>query len=383
MWKYLLFAFKNCLRNRRRSFLTIASIGLSLFLLGILVAIYHAFYYRSGPPEEALRLVTRNRVSLTFSLPEYYGARIKQIAGVREVVPTSWFGGIYIDNRPEHFFPRFATDPEKIFDVYPEYKILPEQLKAFQADRTSAAIGRYLAKKMNFSMGQKITIKGDIYPVDIELTIRAIFDGPKDSDFVLYFHRKYLEEGLSESLKGTVGTFAMMADSADSVPRIARDVDEMFRNSDRQTKTESEHAFALSFVSMLGNVKLFLLSICGAVVFTILLVSANTMAMSVRERVKEIGVLKTLGFTRGNVLTMIVAESVIIAMLGGFLGCVLAYVVCLGLTDIQIMFGGLTMPPVVLAISLLVAFAIGLLSSAIPAWHASRLPITEALRHVG
>ena len=218
MWKYLLFAFKNCLRNRRRSFLTIASIGLSLFLLGILVAIYHAFYYRSGPPEEALRLVTRNRVSLTFSLPEYYGARIKQIAGVREVVPTSWFGGIYIDNRPEHFFPRFATDPEKIFDVYPEYKILPEQLKAFQADRTSAAIGRYLAKKMNFSMGQKITIKGDIYPVDIELTIRAIFDGPKDSDFVLYFHRKYLEEGLSESLKGTVGTFAMMADSADSVP---------------------------------------------------------------------------------------------------------------------------------------------------------------------
>src|SRR5262249_41922401 len=150
------------------------------------------------------------------------------------------------------------------------------------------------------------------------------------------------------------------------VPRIARDVDEMFRNSDRQTKTESEHAFALSFVSMLGNVKLFLLSICGAVVFTILLVSANTMAMSVRERVKEIGVLKTLGFTRGNVLTMIVAESVIIAMLGGFLGCVMAYVVCLGLTDIQIMFGGLTMPPVVLAISLLVAFAIGLLSSAIP-----------------
>jgi putative ABC transport system permease protein len=349
----------------------------------MLVAIYHAFYYRTGPPEGALRLVTRNRVSLTFSLPEYYGERIKKVAGVREVVPTSWFGGVYIDNRPEHFFPRFATDPEKIFDVYPEYKISPEQLKAFQTDRTSAAIGRYLAKKMNFSMGQKITIKGDIYPVDIELTIRAIFEGPKDSDFVLYFHRKYLEEGLSESGKGLVGTFAMMADSADSVPRIASEVDEMFRNSDRQTKTESEHAFALSFVSMLGNVKLFLLSICGAVVFTILLVSANTMAMSVRERVKEIGVLKTLGFSQGKVLTMIVAESVIIAMLGGFLGCALAYVVCLGLSDIQIMFGGLTMPPVVLAISLFVAFTIGLMSSAIPAWHASRVPITEALRHLG
>jgi putative ABC transport system permease protein len=363
--------------------LTVASIGISLFLLGMLIAIYHAFYYRTGPPEEALRLVTRNRVSLTFALPEYYGERIKQIAGVREVVPTSWFGGIYIDNRPEHFFPRFATDPEKIFTVYPEFKISPEELKAFQADRTAAAIGRYLAKKMNLSMGQKITIKGDIYPVDIELTIKAIFDGPKDADFVLYFHRKYLEEGLNQVQKGMVGTFAMIAESAEAVPRVAREVDEMFRNSDRQTKTESERAFALSFVSMLGNVKLFLLSICGAVVFTILLVSANTMAMSVRERVKEIGVLKTLGFTRSKVLAMIVAESVIIALLGGLLGCALAYVVCLGLSGVQIMFGGFTMPPVVLAISLLVAFTIGLVSSAIPAWNASRVPITEALRHVG
>ena len=383
MWKYVPFTFRNSLRNKRRTFLTVASISLSLFLLGMLIAVYHAFYYRTGPPEEALRLVTRNRVSLTFSLPEYYGERIKQIAGVREVVPNSWFGGIYIDNRPEHFFPRFATDPEKIFSVYPEFKIPAEELKAFQSDRRAAAIGRSLAKKMNLSMGQKFTIKGDIYPLDVELTIKAIFDGPKDSDFVMYFHRKYVEEGLSESRKGTVGTFDIMADSAAAVPRIAREVDEMFRNSDRQTKTESERAFALSFVSMLGNVKLFLLSICGAVVFTILLVSANTMAMSVRERVKEIGVLKTLGFTRGKVLAMIVAESVIIAMLGGVLGCALAYVVCLGLSGIQIMFGGFTMPPVVLAISLLVALTIGLMSSAIPAWHASRVPITEALRHVG
>jgi putative ABC transport system permease protein len=383
VWKYVPFTFRNSLRNKRRTFLTVASISLSLFLLGMLIAVYHAFYYRTGPPEEALRLVTRNRVSLTFSLPEYYGERIKQIAGVREVVPNSWFGGIYIDNRPEHFFPRFATDPEKIFSVYPEFKIPAEELKAFQSDRRAAAIGRSLAKKMNLSMGQKITIKGDIYPLDVELTIKAIFDGPKDSDFVMYFHRKYVEEGLSESRKGTVGTFDIMADSAAAVPRIAREVDEMFRNSDRQTKTESERAFALSFVSMLGNVKLFLLSICGAVVFTILLVSANTMAMSVRERVREIGVLKTLGFTRGKVLAMIVAESVIIAMLGGVLGCALAYVVCLGLSGIQIMFGGFTMPPVVLAISLLVALTIGLMSSAIPAWHASRVPITEALRHVG
>jgi putative ABC transport system permease protein len=386
MWKYIPFAFKNSLRNRRRTLLTIASITVSLCLLGILIAVYHLFYYREGPPEQALRLVLRNRVSLAFPLPEYYEQRIRQIQGVREVCSRSWFGGIYIDSRPEHFFARFATDPEKIFLVYPEMKISPGQLKAFQSERTAAAVGRSLAQKQNFKLGQRITIKGDIYPFDLELTVRAIFEGTEgSSDMVMYFHRKYLEEGLPETQKGTVGTFAILADSPDSVPRIAREIDEMFRNADRQTKTESERAFQLSFVAMLGNVKLFLLSICGAVVFTILLVSGNTMAMSVRERIKEIGVLKTLGFTTGKVLAMIIAESVIIAMLGGLLGCTLAYLVGLTLGWAQLPFlpFGLPMPPVVLTISIAVAFAIGLLSSVIPAFNASRVPITEALRHVG
>jgi putative ABC transport system permease protein len=385
MRKYIPFAFKNSLRNKRRTILTIASISVSLFLLGMLIAVYHAFYFRPGPPEQALRLVMRNRVSLTFPIPEYYESKIRRIAGVREVVSRSWFGGLYIDNRPEHFFPRFGTDPERIFKVYPEMTIDPEQLKAFQSERTAAAVGKTLAQKQNFKLGQKITIKGDIYPVNLELTIRAIFIGTTDSsDNVLYFHRKYLEEGLPETNKGQVGTFAILADSAESVPRIAREADEMFRNSDRQTKTDSERAFQLSFVSMLGNVKLFLLSICGAVVFTILLVSANTMAMSVRERIREIGVLKTLGFTTGKVLAMIIGESVIIAMVGGLLGCIMAFAMCqiMG-SSIPVFFGGLKMPPVALLISMGVAFSIGMLSSVVPAYNASRVPITEALRHVG
>jgi putative ABC transport system permease protein len=384
MGKYLPFAFKNSLRNKRRTILTIASISVSLFLLGMLIAVYHAFYHRAGPPEQALRLAMRNRVSLAFPLPEHYEPKIQQIPGVKEVVSRSWFGGVYIDNRPEHFFPRFATDPEKIFKVYPEMKIDPDQLRAFQNERTAAAIGKTLAKDQGLKLGQKVTIRGDIYPVNLELTIRAIFEGTADSgDNVLYFHRKYLQESLPEAQRGTVGTFAILADSPESVTRIAREADEMFRNSDRQTKTESERAFQLSFVSMLGNVKLFLLSICGAVVFTILLVSANTMAMSVRERIKEIGVLKTLGFTTGKVLTMIIAESVIIAMIGGLLGCLLAFGFCSLLTNVQVMFRGLSMPPTVILISLSVAFAIGLLSSVVPAYNASRVPITDALRHVG
>jgi putative ABC transport system permease protein len=384
MWKYIPFTFKNSLRNKRRTILTIASISVSLFLLGILIAVYHAFYYRNAAPEEALRLVTRNRVSLAFPLPEYYEQQIKKISGVQEICPRSWFGGTYIDNRPEHFFARFSTDPEKIFRVYPEVKISPEGLKAFQADRAGAVVGRTLAEKQNFKVGQKIAIKGDFYPVNLELTIHAIFQGVAN-DATLYFHRKYLEESLPQTQRGSVGVLSILADSPESVTRVAREIDEMFHNSDRQTKTESERAFQLSFIAMLGNVKLFLLSICGAVAFTILLVSANTMAMSVRERIKEIGVLKTLGFTTPLVLTMIIAESVIIAMVGGLIGCALAFAVSRGVSQLSLPFlqFGLPMPPAVVLISLGVAFAIGLFSSVFPAFNASRVPITEALRHTG
>lgn len=383
IWQYLSFALKNALRNKRRTLLTVASVSVSLFLLGTLISIYHAFYHREGDPEQALRLVTRNRVSLTFSLPEHYEQQIRKVPGVRQLAPTSWFGGVYLDNRPENFFPRFATDPQRIFEVYREFKVPPDQLKAFQSERTAAAIGKSLAERRNLKLGQRVTLKGDIYPVDLELTIRAIFEADVErQDYVMYFHRKYLEEGLPQARRGMVGTFGVLAESAKAVPRIAREIDALFRNSDRQTKTETERAFQLSFVSMLGNVKLFLLSICGAVVFTILLVAANTMAMSVRERIMEIGVLKTLGFTTGKVLGMIMAESILISLAGGLIGCGLAFAASATLGQVQIMFAGLSLPPVVVLISLSVALAIGILSSLVPGLGATRLSITEALRHM-
>jgi putative ABC transport system permease protein len=382
VWKYFVFAFKNSFRNKRRTLLTIASISVSLFLLGMLFAIYHVFFLREGTPSSALRLITRNRVSLTFSLPEYYEEKIRKIPGVVEVCPSSWFGGTYIDNRPEHFFARFPTDPDKIFKVLTDAIIDPEQLKAFQTDRTAAAVGKSLADRQEFKLGQKIILKGDIYPVDVELTIRAVFEEPEGED-VLYFNRKYLEESLPESRKGMVGSFSILTDSVESVPRIARQVDELFHNADRQTKTETERAFMLSFVSFLGNVKAFLLSICAAVVFTILLVSANTMAMSVRERTKEIGVLQTLGFTSRQVLVMIVAESVLIAMAGGLIGSGMAYLASFGLQGLSVYFGGFSIPISVWLASLSVAVAIGFFSSIVPAYNITRVPITEALRHVG
>ena len=382
MWKFLPFALKNVWRNRRRTVLTVLSVSVSLFLLGTLIAIYFAFYHREGPPEEALRMATRHRVSLTFPLPEFYSARIRQVPGVTKVCRASWYGGVYIDRRPEHNFPRFAVDADQIFDIRPELKVAPDQRAAFERERTAAAVGRTLAGSAGFQLGQKITLRGDIYPGNLELTIRAIFEG--DNDAVLYFRRDYLEEGLPQTRRGWTGIVWSMAASPGAVPRVAAAIDEMFRNSPQQTKTESERAFQLSFVSLLGNVKLILLSICSAVTFAILLVAANTMAMSVRERIREVGVLKTLGFTTGMVLAVIVGEAVLIALSGGLIGCLLSAGAIHWVAKTPVFFvQGMRMPAAALAINLGVALLIGLASSLAPAWNAARLPITEALRHTG
>jgi putative ABC transport system permease protein len=382
MIRYLPLVSKNAWRNRRRTVLTILSVAASLSLLGILMAIYAAFYISEPPPEQALRLSVRNKVSLVFPLPEAYREKIKRIPGVREVVALQWFGGVYKNNRPENLFARFAVDTDKIFIVRGEMKLPEEQKAAFLKERTACLIGRQLANKINVGLGDRITLVGDIFPITLELTVRAIFDTEENNE-ILYFDRKYLDESIHGAMKGNVGMFTILADSADSVPRIARAVDDEFRNSTTQTKTETERAFQLGFINSLGNVKAFLLSICAAVTFTVLLVSGNTMAMSVRERVREVGVLKTLGFTRQAILGMILGESVVLAFVGGVIGLGIAAGLC-GLVRKAPGFVGQLKtlsihPPVALA-CLIAAVVIGLISSVIPAWSASGTPIVEALR---
>ncbi|MBM3776600.1 MAG: FtsX-like permease family protein [Acidobacteria bacterium] len=382
MLRYLPMVLKNSWRNRRRTTLTVLSVGGSMCLLGVLLAVYNALYFRSADPYEAQRLVTRNRVSLVFPMPEFYREKIQRLPGVRQVVIQNWYGGVYKDRRdPKNMFARFATEPERLFEVFGEYRIPEEQRQAFLRERTACVVGMDLVRKHGFKIGDRITLQGDIYPGTLELNVRGIYDTGRNSE-VLYFHRKYLEEGLPAGRKGDAGIFTILARSTDDVPRIARMVDEEFRNATVQTRTETEQAFALSFVSFLGNVKVFLLSICAAVTFTIVLVSANTMAMSVRERVREIGVLRTLGFTPGTVLGIILGESAAIALAGGALGCALA-AGALSIVRRMPAFLDWTLvglAPPVIAACLLVALAIGLLSSFVPAWGASRTPIVEALR---
>lgn len=380
--KHLPMILKNVWRNKRRTILTVLSIGVSLCLLGVLLAIYHAFYFSDPTPEQALRLVTRNSISLARPMPQAYRDKIMRVPGVREIAIEDWFGGQYIDDKAEHQFARFATDPDKIFIVRPEMKLPDEQKAAFMKERSACIIGRPIADKQKLKLGDKITLKGDIYPGALELTVRGIFESEQNAD-LLYFNRTYLEEGLAERRRGNAGIFLILAKTVEDVPRIEKAVDEEFRNSPTQTKTESESAFSLSFVSFLGNIKAFLLIVCAAVMFTILLVSANTIAMSVRERVREVGVLKVLGFTRGVILGIILTEAVIVSLIGGVLGVFLASMltgVVRNMPAFLDQLRHLSLTPSVALLCLAIAGIIGLVSAFIPAFQASRIPILEALR---
>jgi putative ABC transport system permease protein len=317
-------------------------------------------------------------------MPQSYEQQIRQVPGVREVTISQWYGGVYKDRRdPKNFFARFAIQPDRVFTMHPEFQLPEEQKMAFQRERTAALIGRDLANKLEMKLGDRVTLQGDIFPGTLELTVRAIYDSPGESSEVLFFHREYLEESLPEVRRGNVGTFGILAENPQVVPQIAAAVDRMFTNAPVQTRTETEQAFALSFVSFLGNVKVFLIAICAAVTFTVLLVSANTMAMSVRERVREIGILKTLGFTRQAILGVILGEAAVIALAGGALGAFLASGLCAAVRNGPGLFGDLktlTLRPEVAAACLVTAVLIGLASAFAPAWNGSRVTIVEALR---
>jgi putative ABC transport system permease protein len=378
------FVRKNAFRNKRRSFLTVLSVGFSLLLLSFLMCIWTGFYIDQGSAESAQRLIVRHKVSLANFLPGYYRQKIATIPGVVHVIPVNWFQGIYKEQKPENFFARFGTDPNEFFETYKELSIPKDQEEAWQKDRAGAVADKPLADKYGWKIGDRIVIQGDIYPVRLELTLRGIFTSTEPNN-ALYFNWKYVEEGVAFA-KDKAGTFGILVDSSKNVDRVGQAVDGMFANAPEPTKTETEKAFQLSFISMLGNVKAFILVISLASVFTILLVSGNTIAMSIRERTREVAVLKTLGFQRKTILGLFVGEAVAIAAFGGLLGVLLAAPLLAVMSHAPQ--GGLFLfalkewkfaAPVALG----VAAVAGFLSSAIPAYGASRTGIVEGLRHIG
>lgn len=386
MFRYLPLIFKNTLRNRRRSLLTISSIAASMCLLGVLFAMYRALFLSDPTPGQALRVITYHRVSLTQALPGSYEQQIRRVPGVEEVSIWQWFGGQYRDARDQrNFFARFGVEPGPLLRIRDDFVMPEDQKKAFLSNRTGAIASRTLADKFGWKTGERITLVGDIFPVNLELTLVGIFDDP-DKTETLYFNHEYLRESMTGPRRDQVGAFEVKAVSAEAVPRISREIDKMFENAPEPTRTESEQAFTLSFVSFLGNVKLFLLAICGAVTFTILLVSANTMAMTVRERIREVGILKTLGFSNRAILGIILGESAFISLLGGALGVLIAsgvvYIVRQGPAFLQ-QIKTLSISPPLALFCLVFSMFVGLVSSVVPAAGAARTSILEALRNTG
>lgn len=378
--KFLPFILRNLLRKKTRTLLTLGSIAVALFLFGLLVTIETAL--NAGVDVAgADRLIVRNRTSLIMPLPLSYQERIRQIEHVSEATFATWFGGIYQDER--NFFAQFAVDTDTYREVYPEFLIPDEQWQAFVADREGAVVGRTTADRFGFEVGDRIPIRGTIWPGTWEFNIRAIYEGARqgDDESMFWFHWKYLEERRPFG-KGTVGWYTVQVDDPEHAVGVAEAVDERFANSAWETSTETEQAFAAGFAKQIGNIRVLILSIGAVVLFTLLLVTGNTMAMTVRERVPELGVLKTLGFGDTTVLLLVLAESLILALVGGALGLGLAKLFTLSGDPTGGLLPVFYLSPGEIALGLVIAGFVGLAAGAIPATSAMKLRIVDALRRV-
>jgi len=310
---------KNVLRNKRRTLLTLSSLVVSLFLIVSLATILTEFE-RGSQESNPSRLMVRHSVSLAFLLPIADLQRIQTVQGVKAVMPFTWFGGIYKDEK--NFFANFAVDPMKMKEIYPELKMSDAEWQAFAADRQGAIVGKKLQVLYGFTPGQRITLKSPIYNQDVEFIVRGVCTGGDEK--TLFFNHEYLDQlvkaASADWAADQAGLFAILANSPEDVPRIGQTIDAMFVNTDAPTRTESEREFAASFEAMTGGVKQFLYAIMGAITFSLLLVMGNTMAMTVRERTKEVGTLKALGFKRHTIAGLFVGESILLAIVGGAIG---------------------------------------------------------------
>jgi putative ABC transport system permease protein len=375
--KFAKLVFKNILRNKRRTLLTVSSLVVSLFLIITLSTILTEFD-RGSTEANPLRLVSRHSVSLGFLLPVAHLEKIKSVPGVKSAMVFSWFGGIYKDER--NFFANFAVDAGKLREILTELKMSDAEWQAFINDRQGAVVGKKLVTLYGFTPGQRITLKSPIYNQSVEFIIRGICTGGDEK--TMFFHNEYLNELLPEWARDQASTLSILANSADDVPRIAQTIDSMFVNTDAPTKTESEREFALSFQTMMGGMKQFMYGIMAAITFSVLLVMGNTMAMTVRERTKEVGTLKAIGFKRGTITALFLAEALLVATIGaaiGIGGAVLLFSsVDFGL--IMPFFSAFVPTTQTLVAAFVLAILVGLISVVYSAYRVSGLTIAEALR---
>jgi putative ABC transport system permease protein len=379
--KYRHLLFSNLSRKKIRTTLTIGSFAVALFLFGLLAVVRGAFN-QGLEIAGADRLVIVNKVSIIQPLPISYKERLLQIPGVKAVTHANWFGGVYQDER--NFFPQFAIDTDTYRAMFPEFLMPDEQWKAFLADREGVVVGEDLVKRFHWKVGDRVPIKGTIFPGTWEFNIRAIYHGSQQASDTtqFWFHYKLLEERQNQYWKGLIGWYTVRIDNPDHAVGIAKAIDESFANSPWETKTDTEKAFAASFVKQAGNIEFLMLSIGGVVFFTLLLVTGNTMAIAVRDRVRELAVLKAVGYSDRFVLGMVLGEAVLLALVGGGIGILLAKLLTLNGDPTRGMLPFFHLAPGAAVAGLALALLVGILGGILPALSAMRLRVVDALRRV-
>ena len=381
--KYLSLVWAQLFRSKTRTLLTLLSVVAAFLLFGMLDSVRVAFN-SGGSVDGANRLIVASRLSITQSLPVSLLPRIEAVPGVRKVTYAMWFGGIYQDHK--NFFPNFSV-ADNYFDVYTDFVVPPEQLKAFRENRTGAAVGEALAKQFGWKLGDTIPLQATIFPRggsnDWPLQVSAI-SRAKDRKRVgaekqLMMHWKYFDES-NDYIKSQVSWYTVQLADASQASRVARAIDAISANSDHETKSQTESAFQQAFAKQFADIGLIVTAIMGAVFFTLLLLTGNTMAQAVRERVPELAVLKTLGFKDGTVLGLVMTESVLLIVLGGLIGLGLSAVIMPGVAAAS---GGVIQLPNVPAqtwgVGLVLMVLIGLVVGLLPALRAKRLKIVDAL----
>lgn len=382
----LKFILRNLFRHKLRNSLTLLGVTIVILAFGALRTVVDA-WYAGAEAASPNRLVCRNAVSIIFPLPLAYRDRIRQVADVRQVSHGAWFGGAYIDER--NFFPNFAVDAKTYFEVYREFVAPPAQMTEFQRDRRGCVIGRKLAARFGWKLGDTITLKGLIYPGDWPMVIRAVYAGarPGVDETNLFFHWEYLNETLKKSGSADAdktGFYLIEIGDPARAGEVSRAIDQLFANSTAETLTETEQAFQLSFVSMSQAIIMAIQIVSFVVIVIILAVAANTMAMTARERMPEYAVLKTLGFGGGYAAILIMGESLTLSALGGVFGAVLDYPMAeVFRRSLEQYFPVFTVSRETLAMQLAIGVAVGVAAGVIPAWRASRVRVVEGLRRLG
>jgi len=380
--KYLPLLWANLGRKRVRTALTLASIVIAFLLFGLLQTMKTAL---TGGAELAGvdRLMTIHKVSLIQPLPSSYLNRIRSVEGVKIATSQDWFGGIYQDDRNQ--VAAFAVEPELFFEVYPEYSLPPEQKAAWIADRTGIIVGKTIAERFGWKVGQKISLRSNIFTnkngaTAWDFNVSGIYTATNGDLQSVYFHYKYFNESRQFGTD-TIGYVVMRIEDPDRAPEIASKVDALFANSSTETKTSTEKAFIQGFANQLGNIGALVTAVASAVFFTMLLVSANTMGQSIRERINEIGVMKTLGFSSASVTALVFGEALLITALGGVIGLALAAMLAGAMaTVVQQFFPTLGMPTETWILGAVLIVVLGVLAALLPCTQAFRLKIVDALR---